>query len=292
MRFMEPKQKTTPDGLPGELPKAALRKPGPDSLSHGKKQFRILLVDDDPGIANSLKRILKANYECTITLNPIEALELYKQGGFDLVISDRQMPEMGGLELLQEIRKHDPAARVIILSGGMNDKERDGFHTSGAAAVMEKPFDAELMKIVVGLVLGGAQCISPAPEKREAGKALRILVVDDDMDNLGAMRDVLEALGYEPVAFSRGMEAVARYMQGGIDVVITDFNMPGMDGLQVVTAIKALDHRAAIIVASAEADGEERHALASAGAMKVLRKPIDMDELEQAIEAAGNIKTA
>ncbi|MEW6036291.1 MAG: response regulator [Candidatus Micrarchaeota archaeon] len=289
---MEPKQKTAPEGLPGELPKAALRKPEPEALQ-GRKHARILLVDDDPMVAKALTRGLgRCGYECATSVNPIEALALYKQGGFDLVISERQMPEMGGLELLQEIRKHDPAARVIILSGGMSVADEDRFHASGAAAVMGKPFDADLMKIMAGLVLESSGKVPASPEKREAGKALSVLVVDDDMDNLGAMRDVLEALGYEPVAFSRGIEAVARYMQGGIDVVITDFHMPEMDGLQVVTAIKALDHRAAIVVASAEADSDERQALKCAGAMKVLRKPIDMAELEQAIEAAGNIKTA
>jgi DNA-binding NarL/FixJ family response regulator len=81
-------------------------------------------------------------------------------------------------------------------------------------------------------------------------------------------------------------------MQGGIDVVITDFHMPEVNGLQLVSAIRALDHRAAIIVASAEAEPEERHAVSAAGAIKVLRKPIDMDEMMRAIEAATNKKAA
>jgi DNA-binding NtrC family response regulator len=81
--------------------------------------YRILIVDDEPDMLRLITMILRekaSEYIVTTTNNPVEALELAKQGGFDLVLSDLKMPGLDGLELLTSLRKFDPDVPVIIIT--------------------------------------------------------------------------------------------------------------------------------------------------------------------------------
>ncbi len=78
---------------------------------------RILIVDDEPTIRETLSLILKEeNYHCDTAANGLEALEKIKSDGFDLIITDLKMPQMGGLELMQETRKIVPRTSVMIIT--------------------------------------------------------------------------------------------------------------------------------------------------------------------------------
>ena len=81
--------------------------------------YRIMIVDDEPNILNSLKRVLKRvdGWEIETYDGVREALKRAKTATFDLVISDYKMPEMDGVEFLNEIRHLQPEAMRIILSG-------------------------------------------------------------------------------------------------------------------------------------------------------------------------------
>lgn len=63
----------------------------------------ILIVDDDPEFCSLLSEVFKKQpYKTTTKESPVEALELLKKGGIDLVITDERMPEMSVSELLEE----------------------------------------------------------------------------------------------------------------------------------------------------------------------------------------------
>jgi two-component system response regulator CpxR len=65
-----------------------------------------------------------------------------------------------------------------------------------------------------------------------------ILCVDDNEQSLSHRKIMLETRGYRVVSFSRGEDALERFRQGGIDLVVTDMAMPGLDGPQLIAAIK------------------------------------------------------
>lgn len=81
--------------------------------------YRIMIVDDEPNILNSLKRVLKKVEDWDIeTYDSVaEALKRAQTTNFELVISDYRMPEMDGVAFLNEIRNIQPEAMRIILSG-------------------------------------------------------------------------------------------------------------------------------------------------------------------------------
>jgi len=78
-----------------------------------------------------------------------------------------------------------------------------------------------------------------------------ILCVDDNEQSLSNRKIVLETRGYRVVNFSRGEDAFARFLQGGIDLVIADMAMPGLDGPQLIAKIKeSSPHTPAILISS------------------------------------------
>lgn len=78
----------------------------------------LLLVDDDPYVLNSLRRVLRRQpYRLLSTSNPAEALEIVSSEPVDMVISDSHMPEMDGATLLSEIKQRLPDAVRILLTG-------------------------------------------------------------------------------------------------------------------------------------------------------------------------------
>src|ERR1700728_916976 len=78
-----------------------------------------------------------------------------------------------------------------------------------------------------------------------------ILCVDDNEQSLSYRKIILETRGYRVASYARGEDALDRFKQGGIDLVVTDMAMPGLDGPQLISAIKNLSpHVPAILISS------------------------------------------
>ncbi len=106
--------------------------------------LRILLADDDPAIGRSLRRLLEQiGHSVEVRTDGQAALEAYKNGEFDFVLSDLAMPGMGGLDLLRELRAYDPEVRVLILTGQTASGQLQEAMRLGAADVLRKPFELE-----------------------------------------------------------------------------------------------------------------------------------------------------
>ncbi|ADH85358.1 response regulator [Desulfurivibrio alkaliphilus] len=85
---------------------------------HAKEVSSILLVDDDAKVLKAVKAILEAEgYPLEACHDPLAALQAFKVGNYDLVLSDIKMPEMSGIELLSKIREQDPDVPVILHTG-------------------------------------------------------------------------------------------------------------------------------------------------------------------------------
>lgn len=84
-----------------------------------KQKFKILVVDDDPFVRDMLAFILESNdYLIDTAVNGIEALQKYSADpNIGLIVSDMNMPEMNGLELIKELRNNKADVPIIILTG-------------------------------------------------------------------------------------------------------------------------------------------------------------------------------
>jgi two-component system, OmpR family, response regulator CpxR len=80
-----------------------------------------------------------------------------------------------------------------------------------------------------------------------------ILCVDDNEQSLSYRKVVLQTRGYRVAGFSRGEDALERFVKGGIDLVIADMAMPGLDGPQLIAKIKQLSPQTPAILISSKA---------------------------------------
>ena len=110
----------------------------------------------------------------------------------------------------------------------------------------------------------------------------RVLLVDDDESILFVLRRIVTRRGWEALAARSGVEALE--LVDRADAVVTDFCMPGMNGLELLDAIRRRDETLPVILVT----GQERFALraCSAGAYDYLLKPFDADALAMALDRA------
>ena len=127
-----------------------------DGLKEGIRKGSILIVDDEPLLLKFNSTMLEAaGYSAKTTGNPFEAIELFREGSFDMVITDVVMPEMNGYELLKRIIEVDEMALVIMVSG-YSDIPLSDMKDAGAKAFMRKPYRfEELLKTIEKVLEGG-----------------------------------------------------------------------------------------------------------------------------------------
>lgn len=110
----------------------------------------------------------------------------------------------------------------------------------------------------------------------------RFLVVDDDRSSVKGMSMLLSGDGHEVAAFTAGVDAVEALPRGPFDAVVTDLEMPDVDGYAVVRASRQHNPQACLFVVTAKAD-EKCQSLVEAGACIVLDKPFEYEEVTRAV---------
>jgi DNA-binding NtrC family response regulator len=116
------------------------------------------------------------------------------------------------------------------------------------------------------------------------GRALRVLVVDDD-PNLGeSLRDVLTEKGYELVVVNDGEKALALLREEQFDMALVDIRMPGLDGATTARFIHSLAPELPVAMITGYAFDELARQTLREGAVAVLGKPLDIDHLVKLIE--------
>jgi DNA-binding response OmpR family regulator len=106
--------------------------------------LKILSVDDEPSIAACLSFIFKRpRFELTSARNGNDALARLSAAPapYDVVITDNQMPQLSGVELVRALRERSFRGKIMVLSGNLTPENRDAFTQMNVDAIVEKPFD-------------------------------------------------------------------------------------------------------------------------------------------------------
>ena len=120
---------------------------------------RILVVDDNAGLADVIRRVLEGGgHEVRVATTGLDGARRYREQPADLAIIDIHMPEMDGLELLVQFRALAPGMPVIVMSGGVQTGGLNLLGDArllGAFATLAKPFSVDELLGVVGRALAG-----------------------------------------------------------------------------------------------------------------------------------------
>jgi two-component system response regulator HydG len=118
------------------------------------------------------------------------------------------------------------------------------------------------------------------------GRSPRILVVDDEVDTCANLSDILSELGYQVDVAYDGPSALELVRRTAYDVALLDLKMPGMDGLELYRRIKELRAGTVAIVVTAYASSHTAQEALSAGAWRILPKPVDFPQLMKLVDEA------
>jgi len=178
---------------------------------------RILVIDDERGPRESLRMVLKYDYEMFLAERVDAGIELLRDINPDLVIMDIRMPEKSGIEGLQEIREINPNVSIIMLTGYGDLETAQQAIRFGANDYLQKPFDTDDIQAVVKKYVDRSKLFSRkkvAQEElqkmtqslgREVGKTNKLTslgaasseLVRDLRNPLTIIRGYLDLLNYE-----------------------------------------------------------------------------------------------
>lgn len=115
-----------------------------------EKRMRVLVVDDEPAMGESLKDILEEfGYKVSVACNGAEAIEYVRKHDFNTILMNIVMPGMNGVDAMREILQISPKTRVVMMTAYSIQDLINGAMTSGASAIIHKPFEiGNLIKLI------------------------------------------------------------------------------------------------------------------------------------------------
>ena len=211
---------------------------------------------------------------------------------YAMVLIDAHMPGIDGFRLAELLRQEAPfqSLPLVLLSG--QAVPLDGrLRECGFAAVVPKPIGASDLYDAIVVAAGGS---SPVLASRDVGAqteactaapGCRILLVEDNAINQEVAREMIESVGYACECLSTGAQALDAVATGRFDLVLTDCQMPGVDGYEATARIRAWEKQSCpgahipIIALTAHAMKGDRDRCQEAGMDDYLSKPLLAEEL-------------
>jgi two-component system sensor histidine kinase/response regulator len=277
--------------------KGAVRKLLPSDELRGKK---VLVVDDNEVARNVLDDLLTSmTFLVEQVSGGAEAVEEVKKAAannspFEIVFLDYQMPGMNGSEAARAINAlnipHKPHM-VMVTSYGREDVIREA-EAAGLDEVLIKPVNASILFDSILRILGevqdgdGGNANSQGLDQKLASiLGSKILVVEDNELNQEVALGLLEGEGFVVDIANNGQEAIDMIALHAYDIVLMDMQMPVMDGLTATREIRKMDRfkDLAVLAMTANAMDQDKEKCAEAGMNDHVAKPIDPDELFNAL---------
>ncbi len=194
--------------------------------SPSKLSSEILVIDDDESVHRALVKILEPEGFTIITAKTGEqGLRFARERHPRLIVLDILMPDMDGLSILAELKKHPALASIPVVLLTMTDDKEAGF-ALGASAFITKPIDDD-------------QLLAAIQHHKASADGRHALVVEDDPHQRDLVLRMLEKEGWETefvVNGAEGLEAVASRQPA---IILLDLLMAEMDGFEFLTQLRA-----------------------------------------------------
>jgi len=240
--------------------------------------MKVLLVEDDPAALKVVKTTLeKAEYEVVMANSRRSAIdELNGRSLFDLIICALYMPGMDGFQFLEYLQSSPRYNKIPVLVVS-SQHDRDSVIRSielGAKDFIVKPVDPKVLLTKLQHII-------------EHGiKA--ILVVDDDPLIRDVLKKIVEREGYKAITAESPEEALEKFDSRRIGLVISDIEMPGMNGLELMKKIKEKDNKVPVFVITGKTNKYDKHDIIEAGADGYITKPFKNFEIARRVAAVLN----
>ncbi len=210
-----------------------------------------------------------------------EALEMMQKRTPDLVVSAMYFDDMTGSELVETMRRDTALAEIpfMLVSSERHPHNLEPVRQAGVIAILPKPFEVEDLRKALANTLA---FIEPEELSLEFSDAedLRALIVDDSGFSRRFLHRTFSQLGLGQVEEARnGSEAVALLQEQTFDLVVTDYNMPEMDGQELVDYIRNQSTVPGIpvLMVTCETDDARLSSVRQSGVSALCDKPFNID---------------
>jgi two-component system sensor histidine kinase/response regulator len=210
----------------------------------------------------------------------------------DLVVMDYEVPGLDGLTILEKLRRSSVASPVILIVPRRDAAVYDALKKFGPLAVLVRPPDPnQFLDAIVRFFPERSE--PPAPEPREGESSpelssLPILLVEDQALTRELMISQLKSLGYPAQSATHGREALRMMEQASFSLILMDYIMPEMGGVETTKTIRRLEgvsgRHIPIIGLTARMFDEDRGHLIAMGFDDQLRKPAPIAELARTVK--------
>ncbi|MGE5708473.1 MAG: response regulator [Bacteroidota bacterium] len=232
--------------------------------------YRILIADDQLIIRKLLHDLVTEQGGIIVgeATDGKEAIELFATHKPELVLLDLTMPVVGGLDVLQIIKRLEPATKVIVVSAIGRGEEVDKAIRLGVDDYLVKPFSKETVIASMDRVM----------------RQRRVLVADDQLFARRILDQCIEQFGWEKVAeASNGKEAIELFSRHEPDILCLDVDMPVTNGIDALKVIHQIKPQAQILMMGTPQEKEQVEGL---GAKGFLEKPLVPEKVEAAVRKA------
>ena len=253
-------------------------------------EIAVLLVEPSSAqkniICTYLEKLDVANI-CWVKTGEL-AMENMRKDTPDLVISAMHLEDMTGAELVQNMRMVSSTESLpfMLVSSETSFRYLEPIRQAGVIAILPKPFSPEQLKVALESTL---DYIDPGElETRQfSAEELKVLVVDDSHTARRHIIRVLGNMGIENIMQAQnGKEALEVLAENYFDLLVTDYNMPTMDGRELVEQIRKESNQATlpILMVSSEKDESRIASVQQAGISALCDKPFESSTVKQIIE--------
>ena len=245
---------------------------------------RVIAVDDQFINRTILERQLSpCGIEVAVCRSGAEVLEkLAQDPNFDVVLTDHLMPEMDGVQLLDNIRVAGHTLPVMLLTSnptGLGNMAQD------FVAVLQKPIlRSDLYRHLQALsVPDAAPEAEAAPVAPAELRQMRVLAAEDNKTNQLVFQKMVRDMDIDLRFADNGRIAVEMFQDFQPDLIFMDISMPEMDGKEAARTIRALGSKVPIVAMTAHAMQGDEDAILAAGIDRYLTKPLPKAAIEGAL---------
>jgi DNA-binding response OmpR family regulator len=235
--------------------------------------MRILVVENSPGPEGSIGDILRdSGYSVVCSSDIKQAItEVNKGEPFNLIVSDLSFPDLDGFHFLQFLKSRTSNISIpIIIASEITDKASVlRCRQLGARDYIVKPVSKDLLISKIEHVM--------------KNRAESVLVVDDDELILQLLRKVLERQGYRVSTAISGDAALETIEGDNVGIVISDIEMPGMGGLDLLKAVKEKHAQLPVLIVTGRGGKYSKDYILQAGADGYITKPFKNFEILEAV---------
>lgn len=200
----------------------------------------------------------------------------------DLVVSSMHLPDITGTQLLHSMRQETRLQEVtfLLISSETHFRYLEPIRQAGSIAILPKPFTEEDLARALASTL--AYIDAQQEEGDEEFEYLRVLIADDSRMSRRYVRQILESIGIQDITeTANGAEALQQMSEREFDLIISDYNMPEVDGRELVEHIRTESSHTSIPILMITSEQNEANlaAIQSAGVSALCNKPLGFEGL-------------